>query len=192
MHVSKQKKVISCVSSTCLSFFSLVCPTVVFNMLIAMSCLRPCSGDVEGLCLSCVHYVNIYHTHRRCCKHYRTSVITVVWMSIQSVVLVAFTIRQSRSQSHWAYVVFLVWGILSSTECVFARSCIHEFTHLHNHFYESLLTRPPSISWTFVELHCVVSALRDHVLLPRIAQNLRFHPIQSTLCNPGINPTNSH
>ena len=42
----------SCVSSTCLSSFLLVLPTIIFGMLISMSYLQVCYGNLEVLSLS--------------------------------------------------------------------------------------------------------------------------------------------
>lgn len=65
-------------------------------------------------------------------------------------------------------------------------------THTHSHFSKSLSTQPPSISRTSVELHYIVLALSDHVMLPRNMQSLRLPPRQSTLCNPEINSIDYH
>lgn len=48
--------------------------------------------------------------------------------------------------------------------------------HTLGHFVKALLTGPSSNSQTSAELHCAVSELSDHVLLPRITQNLTLSP----------------
>jgi len=61
-----------------------------------------------------------------------------------------------------------------------------------SNFFDDMSMRPPSTRQTFAKLRCAVSALTDHVLLPRIVQSLRLPPRQSALCNPRINLTNYH
>jgi len=76
--------------------------------------------------------------------------------------------------------------------CSKGHVCKSSLAHTLSHFAETLSIRPPSNSWTSTELHCVVSALTDHVLLPRIFQSPRLSPRWSTLHNPGVDPADYH
>lgn len=169
-----------CVSSTCLASFSLVWSTVVFRMSIYMSCLQPRSGDVEG----CVWVVLDMHTSM-ILTH---DVVEIIRQSISSVALVARTV----GQSHW---VFFSWWFEVSCCRVKLRVCSqgHTWTssliHTLGQFAKVISTGPSSNNWTFVELHCTVSALIDYVLMPRITQSMRLPPKQSALHNPRIKLT---
>lgn len=64
--------------------------------------------------------------------------------------------------------------------------------HTLNHFAEDLSTKPPSIIRTSTEFKCVVLALSDQTLLPKILQSLRLPPKQSALCKHGISLVDCH
>lgn len=99
-----------------------------------MSRLQPCFGHTQRfhfLCICCIHYVNICCTHTRNHMHCRVGIVAVIHWSITSIALVTHTVDQSC----WAYVVLMVWGILSSSYVeyvfkMFAYAQIHLLTHL--------------------------------------------------------------
>ena len=97
------------------------------NVMIAVM-FWPCKR-YAFVCISCVHYVNIYRTHARSYMNYRASIIAVVQRIITSVTLVSHIV----SQSHWVYVTLMIQGVLLSShlECVFVKSCMYEVTHSH-------------------------------------------------------------
>jgi len=99
------------------------------------------------------------------------------------------------SQSHIAYVVLLVRGVLSQlmlSVCSQGHVYTSSLAHTLNHFVEDLPTRPPSINRTSSELHYAVSPFSDQALLPRISQSLRLPPRQSVLHNPVIDLVDYH
>jgi len=74
--------------------------------------------------------------------------------------------------------------------CLQGYAYTSSLAHTLSHFFKDLSRKLPSNSRTSTELQCVVSALNDHVLLPKIANNLGLPPRHSALHNPRINPTN--
>jgi len=197
MLVCKHQKVILCVSSTCLASFSLVWPIVVFNMSISMSCLRPCFGDVEGSCMSCVRYVNIYTialTH----DVVSTVVQVLSWSSegLSEVSHLCFSPLDSPTVSHTKHMLYCGLRCLVVKSCwVCVRKVMYTQVHLPTHlaiFSKNLSTGPPSISWTSIQLLYAFSALSDQALFPKIVENLRLASKLSTLCNSGINSADCH
>lgn len=143
------------------------------------------------VCTICICYVSICRTHTQICMKFHASFISVIQRSISSVTLVART--------YWLVTLILLscWFNMSCLQ-VMLRMCFqgHVYTsslaQTLSHFSENMWTKLPSIIHTPIELHYVVSALSDQVMLPRIVQSLKFPPRQSTLCNPRIDLADYH
>jgi len=154
-------------------FFSLVRPTVVFHMLIDMSCLQPHPIDVEvvfELCLPCTHlshsdtmlyallckryrsHSTIHHKCHTCRSHFQSVMLSICCLDdLRSLVL----------KSCWVCVHNI-------------RICTNSLTHTLIHFSEVLTTGSPSNSHT--------STLQS--TQPIVTQNnveVSKNPFQSTL-----------
>lgn len=129
MHVCKHKNS-SRVSSTCLASFSLVWRTIVFNMLIAMSCFRPHSADDECyVWVVFAMYTYIALTHNVVC--------IVAQVSLQSFndlsQVLRFLLAKSLNHTECFYLDGLRCLVIESCwvwVCRFMYAQVHLFTHL--------------------------------------------------------------
>lgn len=143
------------------------------------------------LCLSCACYVtSITLTHDGVCTVAQASSRLFNDLSQVLHLSLAPLVNHNEYMLSWWFVVCCHRVMLSV--CSQGRVCTSSLAHTLSHFAEILMTGSPSNNRTFVELHCAVSTLNDHVLLPRIAQSLRLSHRQPALRNPGINRTDYH
>lgn len=138
------------------------------------------------MCLGCLRYVNICHTHRKSCNHCHTSVIMVIRRSISSVGLSLSSLKQS----HQGYILCCCPGGLCCLIVEVFQVCDHnvKFAKVQllstlSHFPENLSDQTTLFHQTLTKLHCVVSALTDPALLLRTTQCLRLSSRSTALCN---------
>ena len=145
------------------------------------------------MCTSCIHYVNIHHTHTWICMHFCARMSWSFNDLSQALRLsLILMVSNTKYMLSWWFKASCRRVILSV--CSQDHICTHSVTHTLSHFVEVFITRWPSNIWTLAELlpSNIWSALSERVLLPRFAQSLRLSPMKLALWNIGIDWTDCH
>lgn len=120
-------------------------------MLIAMSCLWPCSSHSQGIFFVCTCFVHsqiIYCSQTWSRMHRRLSIVAVIQQSITSVALLnSHRRRVILSMYVWMVWVASLWSHVSV--CLQDHVCTFSLVHTLSHFSEVLRTRSPSGSQIF-------------------------------------------
>lgn len=146
-------KIILFVSSSCISSFSLVQPTIVFRMLINMAFLWPRFGDVEG----CVWVLfsmdtSIALTHDVACTVAQASSRSFNDLSQVLCLSLASLVSHTEYMLSWWFEVSYRWVMLSV--CSEVRVCTSSLAHTLSHFDE--FWRPDHPPKAGPSMRCIV------------------------------------
>ena len=125
----------------------------------------------------CLHVYKLYSL----CKHLSHSKTKFYAMSCKfhhghsTIYLKYRTYRSHPLVSHIEHMLSCWFNMSCCQVMLSVCSQVHVYTrslaHTLIHFFEDMSTRPPSINWTFAELHYTISALNDQLLLPRVSRD---------------------